>query len=310
LKNGQFRQVHPLKTSPEEQTALIAKFSSRHTFDGLLPRLVNWEQQYDETSGRSRIHLTLAACSFSAVILDHYPAQPQVDRAIASIGGGRAVAKGIRKDQDIHGLHVGLMTLSSVPITSDGYLVLVERSSETGIYEGLLGTAISGNLEWHARNGHLVDFDGRGMPDIRRALAREAKEELGITLSPESFAITGLANCDSPVERGTNIVLSLVRLPLTLDKLQKSIIDQSDLVEGRWEIGSRLLGIPIPREKKDEGATIARWLLNTHELTPHATIATLAALMVVQDIPPIEKMLIDGPLDRPSEVGFRELKVW
>lgn len=307
LETTPFTNVTHLPTTRAERSLLAAQFSTGRVFDGLVPRLVQWDQQHDAASGRRRIHLSLATCSYSSVILDHYPAAAQVERAVPATIESSPRVRGVRTHRDVHGDQVGLLTLSLVPVTRDGYLVLAQRSRVVGSHEGLYGPAVNGNLEMRSRAGVALDVDRFGVPDPRCALVREAHEELGMSLAQESIYITGLVSFDSPTERGTSILMNTTMLPITFEQLRDRS-DQGDLIEGRWELGHDLMGIRIPRNA-DEISVITRWVLNSTELTPHASAATLAVLAAVCDTPPLADIPIDASIPRPDGAQVRYLAI-
>ncbi len=272
-----YEAVSVLKTSIPERDILTERFSDGMLFDGVLPRLVSWERRRDNATGHQGIHLAIASCSYSSVVLDHYPATRQFSRLASDVKVPvHLMPRGVRESRDVSGSQVGLLTLSAIPITRDGYMVLAERSKHTGSYEGLYNAAISGNLDMSPRKGVEVDLDDLGIPDPRRAIAREAMEELGLQIDHTAVAVTGLATCDAPTELGTHVLFGTVRVRETLEDLSSNLA-HSDQVEGRWEIGHNLLGVRIP-ESDDEFKTVASWLLNSHSLTPHTTVGALAAI--------------------------------
>src|SRR5690606_9614360 len=96
-----------LPTSHAERARLRGALSSGMLFDGVLPRLVAWRSERDSESGRRRLHLVLGECTYSAVLLDHYPPAAQVPPAYRARGVGDAA-------RVVDGAHVGLLTLSLV----------------------------------------------------------------------------------------------------------------------------------------------------------------------------------------------------
>jgi hypothetical protein len=270
---------HPLPASRVEIEALTTMFAGNQPFDGLLPRLVGWRLEIDPDSGRSRLHLSLAACSYSAVVLDHYPGPVVV--AQTPVGVRHSQAMGIRNEFP-DGPRVGLLALAMVPVTVDDELIFVKRSGLTGSHQGSFGPAISGNLELRERTGLAVDRDAFGVPDPLSALVREAREELGLVLDRDRVYATGLMTFSNPTERGTNLLTATSLLDQTLCDLVGAI-HRADLIEGRWEVGATLLAAAIPQDA-DGLAQLVSWLINSEELTPHATAAGLASLMACRDI--------------------------
>lgn len=252
--------VEKLPLSDEEEAALRRALDQPDTFDGSLPRLIDWRLERDLNSGRSALHLSVAETTYSAVKADHYSA------TLASVRGPEAAT----------GEKVRLLTLAMALLTSCGRISFAKRSARAGSHRGRFGPAVSGNLEFTTRRGVVGDLDAFGMPDMRAALAREAQEELGLLLDPASIALMGLARFWCAEEKGTFVLLACAPIDLTLDELvaQGAFADP---VEGAWEVDREFLGLRIPRGEGDTRACV-EWLLGATDLTPHATLAGLAAL--------------------------------
>lgn len=234
-----------------------------HLFDGALPRLVAARGARDIKSGRRVLHLQVAQTMYSAVLADHYP------------NAGRAEGEPPR---DVDGSRIGLLTLSAVIVTSSRHLVFIRRSKRSGSHQSKLGPAANGNLEFDSRRGVAVDLDEDGMPDFRRALAREAREEIGAELDPSKIVITGLGRFWVPSERGTHVLLGCAQTQATRDEILAGM-QNADPVEGAWEVDETLVTLRTPRTES-EFQDAVRWLVLNSELSPHATLAGLGALAV------------------------------
>lgn len=276
MDTSSFVEIAELEPTDSEKKRLTMMFTSGRTFDSALPRLVTARTERDSGSGRTRLLLSLTACTYSSVVLDHYPAAEQVNHYLGRRSGTNLVSRGVRTDEFVHGKNVGLLTLSMIVITRDGYMALAQRSGIVGSYENRYGASVNGNMELLARSGIALDRDHFGIPDPKMAFAREAKEELGLIVEPGLVSITGLMRFDAPTERGTNVLLALTNTSLTLDELALQT-QYADPVEGTWELGKSILGIRIPGTQA-ECDEIVSWLVHNEELVPHATAATLAAL--------------------------------
>jgi hypothetical protein len=169
-----------------------------------------------------------------------------------------------------------LLTLSALPVTSDGYLLFVERSRLVGSHEGMYQSAVNGNLELRPRAGVGVDLDVFGLPDPLAALCREGAEELGLAMPRASIYTSGLVRFGSTSERGTFLLLTTAFVGATLADVVAGSW-RADVIEGRWEVGTRLIAIPVPGDER-AAHEVAQWLWNTPNLTPHATAAGLTAL--------------------------------
>lgn len=278
----------PLKLSESERAELERAVDRPDTFDGSLPRLVGWRTERDLTSGRTALHLSLAETTYSAVLADHYP------RTLATVSNRPADGETVR-----------LLTLSMSLITSCGRVAFAHRSSRAGSHRGRFGPAVNGNLEFESRRGLVGDLDEFGMPDLPAALAREAREELGLDLALDSIAFLGLSRFWCPEEQGTFVLLACAPVDLTLAEL----LDRgafADQVEGAWELDRQLLGLPIPRDDRELRASLG-WLLGGEDLTPHATLAGLAALAASTRLGNVaalaQQALADGLPAIPSSAG-------
>jgi hypothetical protein len=270
--------VSNLPVTEVERSALLARRDEGHFFDGVLPRLTHAQAVRDHSSGRARLTLSLAGCTYFAVVTDHYPGERQLAELAEPLVGRTPKVQGVRQEP-VSGAQVGVLTLALLPITADDFVVFTERGFAAGSHQGLFGPGVNGNLELQTRQGVRADADEFGLPDPLRALAREAREELGLDLGVEDINTLGLARFDSPTERGTNVLLTTVRLPLTLEQVVADT-RRADLIEGRWELGGTVLGMRLPSMDSSDEEVHARaaWLLNSPRLTPHATAAGLAAL--------------------------------
>ncbi|WP_256838687.1 hypothetical protein [Ornithinimicrobium faecis] len=274
-----------LVADEEEIDRLKKKLESDHLFDGLLPRLQERELRRDTSSGRLCLVLKTAVCSYSAVMLDHYPGPEQVVRET----GGARHARGVART-DVTGDRVGVLTLSLVPITSDGYLLFAQRSKRAGSHEGLIGPAVNGNLEMAPRRGVVDDRDGRGVPDPLLALMREAREELGLAMERTRIYAVGLGTFRTATEVGSHLLVATSLLDQTFDDVVAGVAG-ADLLEGRWELGTSLCGMRLMEvpdagaggEQNTEREVMERvdWLLGNPQLTPHAVFAGLCALATV-----------------------------
>ncbi|MEO6019048.1 MAG: hypothetical protein ABIP45_02230 [Knoellia sp.] len=261
-RSTRLRQAQLTHLDEVQHEALEHLLAAPNTFDGSLPRLIDWRGERDQKSGRRALHLSLAETTYGAVVADHYPVKLTTPDA----------------PRDVDGSRVRVLTLSLVIQTSCGHLVFAQRSKKSGSHQGLLGPAVNGNLEFESRNGISSDLDDAGLPDLRRALAREAREELGLTLASAEITIVGLGRFTDPRERGTYVLLGFASIDLDRDALREGM-RHADPVEGAWELEASLVTLALPKTENDLGRAIA-WLLGSNELSSHATMAGLGALAV------------------------------
>jgi len=240
-----------------EEAAISDERLSGKFFDGALPSLRGAHRQRDPSSGWTRLHLVLAEAAYSAVVATHYTGTRGVGRTAAELRGEAA-----------------LLTLSCLPVTVDDRVLMVRRSANVMTDRGRWAPAVNGNLEMRPRFGIAVDRDENGIPEPLRAIAREAKEELGITVPARDLEVLGTALFDSDQEIGTGVLLTTVPLGLTAqDVVARSRF--ADATEGRWENQGEVLAVPVPRDVAARDALLA-WTLTTADHQPHLTACLVA----------------------------------
>jgi hypothetical protein len=226
-------------------------------FDGVLPRLWTAQQQRDPASGWVRLHLVLAEAAYSTVMATH------------NVGH-----RGIGRTRDELRGEARVLTLSCLPITSDGRIIAVRRSPHVRTGEGQIATGVNGNLEMRPRYGIAVDRDPYGLPDPRLAIAREAMEELGLDLTGHHFEILGTARFESEQEVGVTALLTACQLRLTAAEVSAASVD-SHATEGRWESEGVTLAIPVPEDSASR-EEVLRWTVTNRLHQPHLTSALIA----------------------------------
>lgn len=269
---------------------------AQHEFDGVLPALRSVRLQVDRRTGRMRLAMSVIPMRFSAIKRAHFfgPSQwreiadsldPLVPRVACRDTSEAGNLKG-----NVDGSGAGLITCAFMPVTRDGYLLLAERGAGAGAHEGVFGPAVSGNMDLSPRGDSRPDRDADLIPQFKRAIAREAMEELGLAVRPETVVITGLCRFTSATEANSFLICSTAMLPHRLDELPDQFVN-ADLGEGRWEVGERLLGIqlPTPEMNIDEANTrleeLMSWLWSTADLPPFATASGWMALAAVLSRP-------------------------
>lgn len=247
----------PLRLSRDELTALDDKLRGKF-FDGALPSLLAARLERDPASGWHRLHLSLAEASYSAVVATHN---------IGDRGVGR------RKDQ-LDG-EARLLTLTSLPVTSDGRILAVRRSGRVMTGQGMWQAGVNGNLEMRPRFGIHLDRDEWGAPDPLLAITREAKEELALEVEPRDLALLGMARFTNDQEVDMTVLLTTCRVRLTAADVVRGAAD-ADPTEGLWESDGTFLSIPLPRSDVECDDLLA-WTLRSGDHQPHL-VASLVAL--------------------------------
>lgn len=258
-------ETEVFRTTPSEDRALRSKFSSQHSFDGVLPRLVGWRTERDDSNGRLRLHLAMAETTYAAVLIDHYP------ETVTGLHGTEPGAQ-----RTVNGNEAKLLTLSTVVVSSDRMMLFAGRSRNAGSHQEQFGPAVNGNLELRARNGIVPDSGQSGVPDPIRALAREAGEELGLHLDPQRFQVLGIGKFSVTKENGTHVLLSVAHSDHTAEAIVDGVRN-ADPMEGRWELGGEVLSAPLPQDAHGVEPLLS-WLLHDPDLTPHATLTGIAVV--------------------------------
>ena len=245
-----------------EVDALVRALARPRNFDGVLPALEGWCLQVDEASGHRRLMLHVSEMTYSSVMLRHY---------IGSRGAGRSYEQACADDDP------PLLTLSLLPITRDGYVVIAQRSSHVGIGANRLAPGVNGNLELRARLGLQIDRNHHGMPDVAAAFARESREEIGLDLPHRGVEVVGLARIRYEQEVNTHVLLALCPLDLSRDDVVAAA-RSADLTEGYWELEGDFLFIPVPRDVQS-AQTLVRAAFRSTNAVPHlaANIVAMCA---------------------------------
>lgn len=254
-------RAKPIQLTRRESERLSSRLSSR-TFDGVLPALHAPRLQLDPHSGHLRLLLELSEITYSAVQAMNFVGEAN--------GVGRSYDELIKKSNGMD----RLFTLAMVPVSTDGYLMAAQRSSHVGVGKLKFAPAVNGNLELRDRLGLSVDRDGFGLPDPLSAIAREAKEELGLNVEVSDIQILGLDKFSYAEEVGTWVLTTSV---LTKNSA-KEIVEMSkraDQIEGAWETTGDFLALPLPRNQKS-AEELVKWAINSSELVPHLILAILA----------------------------------
>ncbi len=256
-----------LRTDEDECQRLTSYFSNQwFRFDAAMPRVTRWAVQRDRSNGRPRLDLHLAECTFSTVLLDHYPPRESAgDMRRERIGTVGRAANG----------KVGMLTIALMVVTADRKLVFASRSRHVATGENLLGPTVSGNLELNSRRRLDADFDTDGIPDPIGVAVREAREELGLVLDRATVDCLGLGSIDNKQERGTNVLLLSARVAESSTEVASRLM-WADRLEGQWEV-DYVDVVSLP-DSSDIRTRIVEWVLLTDELASNAKLAAIATL--------------------------------
>jgi len=260
LEQGVTIKLEELNDKKCEMTKLRINLAGRD-FDGVLPALRSMFVQQDPFSGHFRLLLELSEITYSAVRAFNY---------VGNAGVGRSYET-LMKDSEGRDR---LLSLSMLPMSSDGYLMLARRSSFMTTGANKFAPAVAGNLELRDRLGLKVDRDEFGFPDPLAALAREAKEEMDQIVSSDEIQVIGFSEFASQEEVNTWVLLTSV---LTEDSAERFVSRSrhADQIEGAWETTGEFLAIPNPKDRRSALETI-RWAINSPDVTPPVALSFLA----------------------------------
>lgn len=252
-------------------------------YNGLLPRLTNHRYERSLANGNYRLHVELGEIYYDAHVRESDPRLPMgLDETV---------------------FPSALLTLSILPITTDGFLI-VARRGEIAFYPDCWGPGAGGNLEIPTFGSAVEDTDQDGVIDPLKAVARETREELGLVLHTDQVQPLGLARISNAEERGTYLLPTLAATGLTLRELSRATA-QSNAVSGRWEIGDVLAAIPLPRSV-EEAADLLGWALGSPECMPHLA-ANLMQLISFATPLPLTECLALADDSRRGRIGRRFL---
>lgn len=237
--------------------------SEKPRFEGILPFLLKHRIDLDEGSGRSLLHLGLGEIPYSGLLALNAPWDPGNSDPPPSV--------------EQHAV-----TLSVIPVTSDGFVLLSRRAPAAGSYAGRIGPYVNGNAELRDRRGISADRDESGIPDLLRAACREAREEVGLALEPDQLKVLGLAQIWSPEDAGIYALLLSATLSMTAAEAVQ-LTRYSDPVEGAWEIGSDVFAISLWKDDRSVG-DVLRWITSDAEVIPHAVACVVALANKTSDV--------------------------
>jgi 8-oxo-dGTP pyrophosphatase MutT (NUDIX family) len=265
-------------------------------FDGVLPRWhgPGYRLEVDRITGRQKLHLCLSETTYFAFRATQEPA------AAALAGDAERCSR--------------LLSLNLLALDESNTVVLVQRSGHV-VYPGQYSGTVTGNCELTPREGLQADLDHDGLPDLLGAIAREAREELGLDLTGErsQLAALGLIEYTGATELETHALVATARLP---GRAQDFSLDRSapDPAEGLWELGHRIMTVDLDAVLADRGRGrhFVRWLRASAELAPQAAGSLL--LLTVAQLELRERQATGAvpgrAARRPNQWTVSDLEAW
>lgn len=199
---------------------------------------------------------------------------------------------------------VTLLTAQLALVSADDKLILQDRSGGVRHDASLIGTSAGGVISL----GGLIpsgDLDPTGWPDPTAAVAREAREETGVVLAPDScrplcvylLNVRDSANRADHLAAGGQLgaaVLYLARTSLDSDQIVTSAKVDSDQARGTFEHAG-LAFCPL-----DSAASAAAWIAgHATRLTAHGLMACAYTCMVTFGRQETETALGEAFADAP-----------
>lgn len=289
-----------IRTEPKDirvvENVTGTAMSNPLTFDGVLSRWhgPGFRLEIDRITGRQKLHLCVAETTYFA-----FRATQEPDAA--AVAGDAALCS-------------RLLGLTLLALDQNDFIVLIRRSNYV-VYPGAYSGTVTGNAELMSREGLDADLDQYGLPDMLAAIAREAREELGLdlTLEEAQLAALGVIEFNGESELGT-------RALVTIAKLQGRACDfgiarsAPDPVEGLWEIGDEFITIDLASvlNDPDKGQRFVSWVRNSKDLAPQAAGSLLLLLAARLEL--LERQLAraakNDPRAEPPRWTTRELGQW
>jgi 8-oxo-dGTP pyrophosphatase MutT (NUDIX family) len=236
--------------------------SSPLDFDGVLPRWhgPGYRLEVDRLTGRQKLHLCLSETTYFAWRATQDPG------AAARAGDDALCAR--------------LISLNLLALDWDDVVLLTGRSDHI-VYPRCYSGTVTGNCELASREGLDADLDSNGLPDLLAALAREAREELGLDLTDPSsqLAALGVIEYSGEPELNTHALVATARLPCRASdfKVRRS---GPDPLEGLWELGDQFMTIDLATILNDPraGRKFTLWLRGCQDLAPQGAGSLLLLL--------------------------------
>ena len=247
---------HPSRQPAAPEILQRDSAPAKPRFEGILPFLLRHQIELDQGSGRTLLHLGIGEIPYSGLLARNTFWDPH-------------------KPEPPENVEQHAVSLSVIPVTSDGFVLLSRRAPAAGSYAGRIGPYITGNAELRDRRGRAADRNDFGFPDLLRAACREGKEEVGLSLDPDQLKILGLAQIWSQEDTGIYALLLSATLSMTAEEAVL-LTRYSDPVEGAWEVGSEVYAVSLWKDDQSI-KDVLRWITSDEDVIPQA-VACIVAL--------------------------------
>jgi len=245
------------KDKPHHPEDMPGNLSHGREYNGYLPALRALKFERDLSLGNYSLHVELGGT--------YYSEHQELSKP------GEAADSFTLLENTLVG-KPSLLTLVTLPVTKDGYLIFAERG-DIAYYPRCWGPGVGGNLEIPRTGGPSSDLDDNGVIDPKRAVVREAQEEIGVRIQPERVNTLGIARVANAEEVGTWILVTSTFTDLSLEEIADATVSAS-LVDGRWEVCDYLLAVPVPRSSRGVESLLS-WALRNPSVMPHLTAALI-----------------------------------
>lgn len=258
------------------------------TFDGVLPRWhgPGYRLEVDRLTGRQKLHLCVAETTYFALRATQEP------EAAALAGDAAKCSR--------------LLGLNLLMLDHDDVVVLTRRS-EYVVYPGCYSGTVTGNCELTPREGLDADLDRDGQPDLLAAIAREAREELGLDLTTcdAQLAALGVIEYSGEAELETHALVATGWLP---GRARDFKVPRSapDPVEGLWELGDQFMTIDLGAILKSAatGKDFVMWLRCSKELAPQGAGSLLLYLTARLELQQFQAARVDPLRNGPRNPSW------
>jgi hypothetical protein len=256
--------------------------SARPRFEGILPFLLRHRMELDGGSGRTLLHLAIGEIPYSNLLSRNTFWDPQSSKPPEKVPE--------------HAI-----SLSVLPVTSDGRVLLSRRAAGAGSYAGMIGPYITGNAELRDRRGLAADRDEFGIPDLLMAACREGMEEVGLPLARQNLKILGLGQIWSREDTGIFSLLLSATLSITAAEAAECT-RQSDPVEGSWEVGNELYAVSL-WEDNQSVEEVLRWIVSDSDAIPQAVACLVALAYKTSQVRIADwRAILNSPSRRPDRL--------
>jgi hypothetical protein len=221
-------------------------------YDGVLPRWhgTGFRIEIDRITGRQKLHLCISETTYFAFQATQSPS------AIVQAGDAALCSR--------------LLSLSLLALDQDDVAILIRRSDHV-VYPRKYSGTVTGNCELTSREGLRADLDQHGLPDLMGAVAREAREELGIdfTSDDSQLAALGVIEYSGESEIETHALVATARLPVSARDFRVAR-SAPDPAEGLWEIGDEFIAVDLRAVlgKRRSGESFVNWIRSSDEISP------------------------------------------